>query len=101
MIKATSVWFRVGSKTFGMAAALFLLLMATAAHADMQSGVVSLGGSKLPIVMAASEGTAVRHSLCLKGRTALILLVSSCLRGIWIRNGGRPCRIRLSCFTNS
>ena len=48
MIKATSASFRAGSRPFGMAAALFFLLMATAAHADMQSGVVSLGGAKLP-----------------------------------------------------
>ena len=39
---------RMGSKALGMAAALSLSLMAMAAHADMQSGVVSLGGAKLP-----------------------------------------------------
>ncbi len=48
MIKTTSAWFQVGSKPFGMAAALSFLLMATATHADMQSGVVSLGGARLP-----------------------------------------------------
>ena len=39
---------RMGPKALGMAAALSLSLMAMAAHADMQSGVASLGGAKLP-----------------------------------------------------
>ena len=45
MIKAASAWF---PKTSGMAAALSIALMATPAHADMQSGDVSLGDAKLP-----------------------------------------------------
>src|ERR1700730_10618644 len=35
--------------------------------------------------MAGLRPTGVRHGLCLKRRTALILLVSSCLRIIWTR----------------
>jgi quercetin dioxygenase-like cupin family protein len=48
MIKADSARFRMGSKASGMAAAFFIALMATSAHADMQSGAVQLGGMKLP-----------------------------------------------------
>ena len=48
MSKAALARLRMGSKTFGMAAALSLGLMATAAYADMQSGAVQLGGVKLP-----------------------------------------------------
>ncbi len=48
MSKAALARLRMGSKAFGMAAALSLGLMATAAYADMQSGAVQLGGVKLP-----------------------------------------------------
>jgi quercetin dioxygenase-like cupin family protein len=48
MTKSASAAFGIGSKALGMAAALSFLLMAPAVHADMQSGVVSLGGAKLP-----------------------------------------------------
>ena len=48
MSKAALARLRMESKAFGMAAALSLGLMATAAYADMQSGAVQLGGVKLP-----------------------------------------------------
>jgi hypothetical protein len=46
--KAALARLRMGSKAFGMAVALSSGLMATVVHADMQSGVVPLGGVKLP-----------------------------------------------------
>ncbi len=48
MIMAASARSRMASKASGMAAALTFLLMATAAHADMQGGAVQLGAAKLP-----------------------------------------------------
>jgi len=48
MTKAALAQLRMGSKAFGMAAALSLGLVATGAYGDMQSGAVQLGGVKLP-----------------------------------------------------
>src|SRR5512136_2949523 len=48
MSKAALARLRMGSRAFGMAAALSFGLMATGAYADMQSGAVRLGGVKFP-----------------------------------------------------